>query len=178
LDTFSTEKRSNIMRLVRSKNTNPEMTARSLLHRLGFRFRLHRKDLPGNPDIVLPRYSTVVFVHGCFWHRHKGCPRASTPATHQDYWIPKFKRTVERDRRNQKELKQCGWKVIVVWECELRNLDRLATRLKSAITASEAPYVQNLPIAKMAAEEQEQYLEVKEREVLSNGSMMGPDHEN
>lgn len=166
------------MRLVRSKNTNPEITVRSLLHRLGFRFRLHRKDLPGNPDIVLPRYSAVVFVHGCFWHRHKGCPRASTPATHQDYWIPKFKRTVERDRRNQKDLKQIGWKVIVVWECELRNLDRLAARLKSAISASVAPYVQHAPIAKMAAEEQEPYLEVKEKGASSNGGRTVSDHKN
>jgi DNA mismatch endonuclease (patch repair protein) len=158
------------MRLVRSKNTNPEMTARSLLHRLGFRFRLHRKDLPGNPDIVLPKYSTAIFVHGCFWHRHKGCPRASTPSTHQDYWIPKFKRTMERDRRNQKELKQLGWNVIVLWECELRELNQLAARLKSAITASKATYVQNPPIRKIAAEKQAPYLVIKEREVLSKDS--------
>jgi DNA mismatch endonuclease (patch repair protein) len=137
LDTFSPEKRSDIMRRVRSTNTTPERKVRSLLHHLGFRFRLHRKGLPGKPDIVLPKYSTVVFVHGCFWHRHTGCPRASTPATHQDYWLPKFKRTVKRDQRNQKELRRRSWNVIVIWECELREIDLLVERLTRAITASQ-----------------------------------------
>ncbi len=125
------------MRRVRSTDTTPERKVRSLLYRLGFRFRLHRKDLPGKPDIALPKHSTVIFVHGCFWHRHPGCPHATTPVTHQDYWLPKFKRTVERDKRNQRELRELGWKVIIVWECELRNLDRLAQRLASAITARQ-----------------------------------------
>jgi DNA mismatch endonuclease (patch repair protein) len=157
LDTFSPEKRSKIMSLVGSTNTTPEMTVRSLLHGLGFRFRLHRKDLPGNPDIVLPKHSTVIFVHGCFWHRHKGCPQASMPASHQDYWIPKFKRTVERDKKNQKELQRLGWKVIVLWECELRELKQLSERLMNAITSSKFRYYQDLPIAKMAAEPKKTY---------------------
>ena len=157
MDTFSPKKRSDIMRLVHSKNTTPEMKVRSLLHCLGFRFRLHRKDLPGNPDIVLPKHSAVVFVHGCFWHRHTGCSQASTPAIRQDYWLPKFKRTVERDRQSQKELSQLGWNVLVVWECELRDKDRLAERLKNAIAAPQSLYFQHSPIFQIAAETQETY---------------------
>lgn len=145
------------MRRVRSTNTTPERKVRSLLHHLGFRFRLHRKDLPGKPDIVLPKHSTVVFVHGCFWHRHTGCPHASTPATHQDYWLPKFKRTVKRDQRNQKELRRRGWNVIVIWECEIREINLLADRLTRAITASQCLYVQDFPIAQIVVETPESY---------------------
>jgi len=140
------------MRRVRSKNTTPERRVRSLLHHLGFRFRLHRKDLPGNPDIVLRKHSTVVFVHGCFWHRHPGCRRATTPITNQDYWLPKFKRTIKRDQRNQRELHQRGWNVIIVWECELRAPDSLAERLRNAL-ASPGSYSQDPPIVvQMAAD--------------------------
>lgn len=135
MDTFTPEKRSSIMRRVRSKNTKPEIKVRTLLHALGFRFRLHRRELPGNPDIIMPKYSTVIFVHGCFWHRHKRCHEASTPATNQDYWIPKFKRTVERDKKNQKELKRLGWNVIVLWECETKDMKRLEENLVKAIVA-------------------------------------------
>lgn len=151
------------MRRVRSTNTTPERKVRSLLHHLGFRFRLHRKDLPGKPDIVLPKYSTVVFVHGCFWHRHTGCPRASTPATHQDYWLPKFKRTEKRDQENQKELHRRGWNVIVIWECELGEINLLAERLTRAITVSQCLYAQDFPIAQMVAEALESY-QGKERQ--------------
>jgi len=140
------------MRQVRSANTTPEKKVRSLLHRLGFRFRLHRQDLPGKPDIVLPKHASVVFVHGCFWHRHPGCPRATIPATHQDYWLPKFKRTVERDKRNQIELRRLGWRVAVVWECELRDLDQLAKRLTIAIAGGPVPYSKNVSVVQMAAE--------------------------
>jgi len=102
------------MRRVRSTDTTPEKKVRFLLHKLGFRFRLHRSDLPGKPDIILPKHCAVVFVHGCFWHRHQGCPYATTPASRQEYWLPKFKRTVERDKRNQEELRNKGWNVIVI----------------------------------------------------------------
>jgi len=149
------------MRLVRSKDTSPEIKVRSLLHTLGFRFRLHRKDLPGNPDIVLPKHSTVIFVHGCFWHRHRGCQQASTPATNQDYWIPKFKRTVERDKRNQKELQRLGWNVIILWECELKDLNRLADRLTETIRYPKSRYIQDPNIFKIAAETQEPYQVIK-----------------
>ena len=121
------------MRRVRSRDTTPEITVRSLLHRLGFRFRLHRNDLPGKPDVVLPKHNTAIFIHGCFWHRHENCSRATTPSTRQDYWLPKFQRTVERDKVNQDNLRRAGWKVIVVWECELRDADRLALRLNRNI---------------------------------------------
>lgn len=121
------------MRRVRSRDTTPEVAVRSLLHRLGFRFRLHRNDLPGKPDLVLPKHNTAIFIHGCFWHRHENCSRATTPSTRQDYWLPKFQRAVERDKVNQDNLRRAGWKVIVVWECELRDADRLALRLNRNI---------------------------------------------
>jgi len=107
------------MSRVRSRNTKPELVVRSLLHRMGFRFRVNRGDLPGRPDIVLPRYKTVVFVHGCFWHRHTGCKRATTPSTRREFWEAKFRANVMRDRRNGRELKKAGWRVIVLWECEV-----------------------------------------------------------
>jgi len=156
------------MRRVRSTDTTPERKVRSLLHSLGFRFRVHRKDLPGRPDLVLPKYSTLIFVHGCFWHRHPRCPRATTPATRQDYWLPKFERTMERDRRNQKELRRLGWNVIVVWECELHDLERLAKRLTSAITAQHGLYSQDAPAVQMAAEAQETYRSSQDQGHLSN----------
>jgi len=125
------------MRRVRSTDTAPERRVRSLLHKLGFRFRLHRNDLPGKPDIVLPKHRAVVFVHGCFWHRHQGCPHATTPASRQEYWLPKFRRTMERDQRNQNELRQQGWKVVVVWECEMKNASSLVSDLVRIISHDE-----------------------------------------
>jgi len=125
------------MRRVRSTDTTPEMRVRSLLHKLGFRFRLHRSDIPGKPDIVLPKHHAVVFVHGCFWHRHQGCPQATTPASRQEYWLPKFSRTVARDRRNQEELRQKGWNVIVIWECETKDLARLTAGLLKILDRNE-----------------------------------------
>ncbi|WP_090734422.1 very short patch repair endonuclease [Azotobacter beijerinckii] len=113
--------RSDIMRAVKRAHTGPEVAVRKLLHSLGLRFRLHRKALPGSPDIVLPKHRTVIFVHGCFWHRHPGCRYASTPKTRQDYWLPKFAANVERDARKSSQLKELGWRVLVVWECETRN---------------------------------------------------------
>jgi DNA mismatch endonuclease (patch repair protein) len=133
LDTFSKEKRSWIMSRVRSADTSPEIKVRSTLHRLGYRFRLHRGDLPGNPDIVLPRHRTAIFVHGCFWHRHPRCKEASTPATRKGYWLPKFERTVKRDRRNRKELRKIGWEVVVVWECQTKDSRKLERRLEKAL---------------------------------------------
>lgn len=106
---------------IRGKNTKPELLLRSLLHRAGFRFRLHAGKLPGRPDIVLPRYRTVIFVHGCFWHRHEGCSNATMPKTRTEFWRDKFARTVERDLQKQKELEALGWKVLTVWECELQS---------------------------------------------------------
>ncbi len=129
MDTFSKPDRSNIMRLVHSKDTTPEIKVRSLLHRIGYRFRLYRSDFPGKPDIVLPKYKTVIFVHGCFWHRHKDCKRATTPATRQEYWLPKFSRTVIRDKKYRRQLIEMGWKVIVIWECQTKDIGKLAKDL-------------------------------------------------
>ena len=119
VDFLSPAERSERMSRIRSKNTSPEVALRRELHAMGFRFRLHRKDLPGKPDIVLPRYRTAVFVHGCFWHRHDGCKVATTPKSNTGFWQEKFDRNVARDARSEDLLKDQGWKVIVVWECEL-----------------------------------------------------------
>jgi DNA mismatch endonuclease, patch repair protein len=121
--------RSRNMAAIRGRDTSPELKVRSLLHRLGYRFRLHRRDLPGSPDIVLPKYRTLVFVHGCFWHRHPGCSHTTTPKTRADFWARKFEQNEERDHRQQRQLREMGWSVMVVWECELRDLPSLTTRL-------------------------------------------------
>lgn len=118
------------MQAVRQKNTGAEVITRKLLHRLGLRFRLHRKDLPGSPDVVLPKHQTVIFIHGCYWHRHPGCKYASTPKTNQDFWLPKFQRNVERDARKEEALRALGWRVLIVWECETRDLPTLEARLR------------------------------------------------
>jgi DNA mismatch endonuclease (patch repair protein) len=118
---------------VRQKNTGPEVRVRRVLHRLGYRFRLHRKDLPGTPDIVLPRHNLVIFVHGCFWHRHVQCPKASNPKTRASYWAEKFRQNVERDRRNEENLRAAGWRVATVWECELKDEERLAAALRQMV---------------------------------------------
>lgn len=102
------------MKTVRKENTTPEIAVRRLLHRLGLRFRLHVRNLPGTPDIILPKYRTAIFVHGCFWHRHPGCKYASTPKTHPEYWIPKFQANVERDARKATELEALGWRVLTI----------------------------------------------------------------
>lgn len=128
--------RSEIMRSVRRKDTGPELVVRRLLHHLGLRFRLHRKDLPGTPDVVLPRHRTVLFVHGCYWHRHPGCPLSTDPNTNKAFWVAKFAANAERDARKTKELEALGWRVLVVWSCETRDLDRLAAKLESEFSVT------------------------------------------
>ena len=118
MDCFDRQTRRRVMQQVHSSDTKPEMLVRSYLHRNGFRFRLHVKDLPGHPDIVLPKYKTVVEVRGCFWHRHPGCKATTTPSSNSDFWQAKFKRNVERDKQHANELTALGWSLIVVWECE------------------------------------------------------------
>jgi len=118
------------MARIGGKNTAPEILVRKLLHASGFRFRLHRKDLPGKPDILLPRFKTAIFVHGCFWHRHESCARSTTPQTRQEFWETKFQATVERDAKQQAALLAAGWRVIVVWECETRHKAKLLERLQ------------------------------------------------
>ena len=110
------------MSRIKGKNTKPEMIVRSMLHKMGYRFRLHRKDLPGNPDIVLPKYKTVIFVNGCFWHRHEGCKYAYMPKSRVDFWQKKFSDTIKRDRKNKADLESAGWKIIVIWECQTKDL--------------------------------------------------------
>jgi DNA mismatch endonuclease (patch repair protein) len=123
----------------KSRNTKPELAVRRLLHALGFRYRLHRKDLPGCPDIVLPRHKTVVFVNGCFWHQHAGCKRASKPASHQEFWQTKLGRNVERDKENQTKLLGLGWQVLIVWECELQDEAKIILRLLSCLRSKHSP---------------------------------------
>ena len=115
------EQRARNMSAIKSKNTKPEIAVRKLLHSMGYRFRLHRKDLPGSPDIVLPKYKTVIFVHGCFWHRHENCKYASTPKTRKEFWESKFKANVKRDLEIEEKIKNIGWQYVVVWECEIKN---------------------------------------------------------
>lgn len=119
-DTISKEHRSWNMSRIRGKNTKPEIIVRSLLHKMGYRFRINRRDLPGKPDIVLPKYKTVIFVHGCFWHMHKNCSDATIPKTRTDWWREKLESNVKRDRKNIRKIKLLGWKVHVIWECEIK----------------------------------------------------------
>lgn len=129
MDILSPQSRSALMAKVRSKDTGPELVVRALLHRAGFRYRLHSQHLPGKPDIVLPRWKTVVFVHGCFWHRHPGCKLTTSPKTNGDFWQAKFSANVRRDAEVTRQLEASGWKVLVIWECETRTHERLARAL-------------------------------------------------
>ena len=134
VDTLTKEKRSWNMSRITGRNTKPEILLRSLLHRKGFRFRLHDKRLPGKPDIVLPRHCTVIFVNGCFWHRHNNCEYAYTSKSRQEFWLHKFQGTVQRDQEKQKMLADLGWQVLVVWECELkRNSSLLVSDISSKL---------------------------------------------
>lgn len=132
-DRISEARRSWNMSRIRGKDTKPEIAVRSMLHRLGYRFRLHRNDLPGRPDIVLPSRKTVILVHGCYWHRHPGCRYAYSPKSRIDFWEKKFSENIARDRRNMDELQSIGWRALVVWECELREPDELKKRLKDEL---------------------------------------------
>lgn len=129
MDHFDAETRSAIMRRVRSMDTSPELRVRHALHRLGYRYRLHHPSLPGRPDLVFPARHKVIFIHGCFWHGHP-CKRGDRlPATNQDYWREKIDRNRKRDRRHQRQLRCDGWSVAIVWECQLKEFDRMTRRL-------------------------------------------------
>lgn len=125
MDTLSKEKRSWNMSRIKGKDTKPELIVRSLLHSMGYRYRLHQKNLPGKPDLVFKKYRTVIFVHGCFWHRHKGCKFAYEPKSRQEFWQRKFLENEARDIKNQSTLGNLGWKVLVIWECEVDNIEKL-----------------------------------------------------
>lgn len=124
------------MAAIRGKNTVPEMSVRRFLHAHGYRFRIHRKDLPGKPDIVMPKLRTCIFVHGCFWHRHPGCRYAYIPKSRLDFWMPKFAKNVERDEAAQAALRALGWNVVIVWECETKKIDLLSHKIFEAFAAS------------------------------------------
>ncbi|MGA8028755.1 MAG: DNA mismatch endonuclease Vsr [Bryobacteraceae bacterium] len=130
--------RSANMRAIRSKDMLPELRVRSLIHRLGYRFRLHRKDLPGKPDLVFAPRRKVVFVHGCFWHSHD-CAIAHVPKSNRDYWQPKLQRTTNRDKRNVEALQAKGWQVLVIWECEVRDGGTLKKRIKQFLGVRPSP---------------------------------------
>lgn len=140
-DNISKVKRSWLMSRVASKHTKPERLVRSLLHRLGYRFTVNgpkNKTLPGRPDIVFPSRKIVLFVHGCFWHRHPSCKIATTPKSNTKYWQAKFERNIQRDRETETKLLNTGWQVITIWECELKQLDTLAARLINTLPRVES----------------------------------------
>lgn len=130
MDTLSRTERSQRMALIRGRDTKPELTVRRLLHGWGFRYRLHGAALPGKPDLVFPRRKKVIFVHGCFWHRHPDCALARLPKSRLAFWLPKLNENRQRDLRNIRRLRKLGWKTQIVWECELRDLDRLGRRMR------------------------------------------------
>lgn len=137
-DTLTREQRSWNMSRIKGTDTGPEILLRSLLHKEGFRFRIHDKRLPGRPDVVLPRYRTVIFINGCFWHRHAGCKYAYTPKSRQDFWLRKFQKTVQCDRKNDRLIRKLGWKVTRVWECKLGKdpvqvIQKITLNLRNAI---------------------------------------------
>jgi len=129
VDVFTKEKRHEIMASVKGRDTKPERIVRSFVHRMGFRFSLHRKDLPGKPDIVLPRYGKVIFVHGCFWHAHTNCRKATIPATNTKFWMEKIAKNKLRDAKTKRQLRRDGWQVLVVWECEIARTEKLLRKL-------------------------------------------------
>ena len=133
------EQRSRNMSAIKSKNTKPEIKVRKVLHSMGYRFRLHSKDLPGSPDIVLPKYKTVIFVHGCFWHRHENCKYASTPKTRQEFWNKKFTENIKRDSEIQDKIKNLDWRSVVIWECETKNMENLRGNLTDTKLSGECP---------------------------------------
>lgn len=134
MDVFDSETRSRVMRQVKSRDTRPEMRVRRMLHAMGCRYRLHRRDLPGAPDIVMPGRRRIIFVHGCFWHGHDCKAGRKRPATHRDYWDAKLRRNRLRDAENLAKLEAMGWRVLIVWECETRDAEALASRLRDFLT--------------------------------------------
>ena len=139
MDRYTKVGRSQMMSRVRARNTQPEIIVRSTLHRLGFRFRLQRSNLPGKPDIVLPRFRTAIFVHGCFWHQHQGCPKSKRPKTNLQFWNAKLDRNIARDSENLAGLSSQSWKSIVIWECETRQPSQLVQRLSEFLGGEATP---------------------------------------
>lgn len=143
-DTVSVPERSRLMSLVKAKNTRPEMLIRRLVHGAGYRYRLHGAKLPGKPDLVFASRRKVIFVHGCFWHRHDHCALARMPKSNQDFWMAKLEGNKERDAANQRKLREMGWEVMVVWECELRDMNAVLERITCFLGATGKPLVKPL----------------------------------
>ena len=129
--------RSDIMRAVKDRNTGPEMKVRRMVHAMGYRYRLHRKDLPGKPDLVFSSRRKIIFVHGCFWHSHDCTRGARVPKSNRDYWVPKLQRNKERDKTNRATLEDTGWNVLIIWECEVRAKEGLADRIRDFLTCGQ-----------------------------------------
>lgn len=144
-DKLSSEQRSLMMGKIKSKNTKPELIVRSLCHSLGLRYRLHRRDLPGSPDLVFPKHRLCLFVHGCFWHRHPGCKYAYTPKSRLEFWLKKLNKNMERDQINESLLRAMGWKVETIWECETKNQEFLLRRVMSLPLDQESCGTENHP---------------------------------
>ena len=135
MDRFDASQRSRIMSKVRGKDTGPELIVRSLSHKLGFRYSLNKKGLPGSPDLVFTSRRKVIFVHGCFWHQHPRCARSNPPSSRTGYWLPKLEANRQRDRRNVRSLRKLGWKVLTIWECQLKNRERVCSLLRTFLKA-------------------------------------------
>ena len=138
MDRLSRSARSQLMAKVRSRNSKPELKVRGVAHRLGYRFRIHDKRLPGTPDLIFPRLRLAMFVHGCFWHRHSGCSRASSPATNATTWSDKFERNIARDAKAVSDLTALGWDCVIIWECETRDTASLEARLRNELKPRDA----------------------------------------
>jgi DNA mismatch endonuclease (patch repair protein) len=136
MDRLTPEERSRVMSRIRGKDTKPEMAVRRFVHGMGFRYRLHRRDLPGCPDLVLPRHRKVILVHGCLWHLHADCRAGRIPGSNVAYWEPKLRRNAERDTANEAALRLAGWEVLIVWECETKKAAVLGERLRSFLNRS------------------------------------------
>lgn len=136
MDTLSPAERSERMGRVKSRDTKPELKVRKLVYALGYRYRLHGRGLPGKPDLVFNSRRKIIFVHGCFWHRHRGCARCRMPKSRLEFWAPKLEENSKRDKRNQRLLRRAGWQLLIVWECELERLDALESKLISFLEES------------------------------------------
>ena len=139
MDIVTPAQRSRMMSGIRGKNTKPELAVRKLVHALGYRFRLHRRDLPGSPDLVLPRLRKIIFVHGCFWHQHPGCRFAYTPKSNTESWLTKFNANRHRDEAAQRALAAEGWEVLVIWECEISELQTVSRKIQTFLTGNVSP---------------------------------------
>lgn len=138
VDILTKEQRSLNMSRIGGRDTGPELVVRRTAHRMGLRFRLYRKDLPGTPDLVFPKHRLAVFVHGCYWHRHDGCQFAYSPKSRVEFWTKKFKQNVARDSRNQSLLRDLGWRILVIWECETRDIQTVEDKLREYLCAGDA----------------------------------------